>query len=253
MAKVLVTESYLTAIANAIRNKLGGSAAYKPSQMADAISSIPTGGSGKPEQTKNATPSETAQTIKPDSGYTLSSVTVGAISSTYVGSGVARKSSSNLTASGATVTVPAGYYSSQASKAVAAATQATPSISVSSAGLITASATQTAGYVTAGTKSATKQLSTDSGSTVTPTKSSQTVSVSGKYMTGNVVVNAIPAAYITTTDATAGAGDILSGETAYVNGSKVTGTLQVHNYYTGTGDPSSATGNNGDLYLKVNS
>ena len=38
-------------------------------------------------------------------------------------------------------------------------TQATPSISVSSSGLITASATQSGGIVTAGTKSATKQLS----------------------------------------------------------------------------------------------
>lgn len=36
--------------------------------------------------------------------------------------------------------------------------QATPSISVSSDGLITASATQTEGYVVAGTKSATQQL-----------------------------------------------------------------------------------------------
>lgn len=38
-------------------------------------------------------------------------------------------------------------------------TQATPDISVSSSGLITASATQSGGIVTAGTKSATKQLS----------------------------------------------------------------------------------------------
>ena len=38
-------------------------------------------------------------------------------------------------------------------------TQATPGISVSSSGLITASATQSGGIVTAGTKSATKQLS----------------------------------------------------------------------------------------------
>ena len=41
-------------------------------------------------------------------------------------------------------------------------TQATPTITVSSSGLITASATQTAGYVNAGTKSATKQLTTQS-------------------------------------------------------------------------------------------
>ena len=88
---------------------------------------------------------------------------------------IATKTSSNLTASGATVTVPAGYYSTQATKSVATATQATPTISVnSSTGLITATATQTAGYVTAGTKSATSQLAVETwiltledGSTVT--------------------------------------------------------------------------------------
>lgn len=68
-------------------------------------------------QIKTATPTESQQTISPDSGYDgLSSVTVGAVSSTYVGSGVARKSSSDLTASGLTVTAPVGYYASAASK-----------------------------------------------------------------------------------------------------------------------------------------
>ena len=42
MAKVLVTEDYLSAIGNAIRGKLGGSTQYTPGQMASAISSIPT-------------------------------------------------------------------------------------------------------------------------------------------------------------------------------------------------------------------
>lgn len=44
MSKVLVTESYLSQIANAIRSKLGGSAEYRPSDMGAAILSIPTGG-----------------------------------------------------------------------------------------------------------------------------------------------------------------------------------------------------------------
>lgn len=42
MSKVLVTESTLTDIANAIRSKLGVQTQYRPGQMAAAILSIPT-------------------------------------------------------------------------------------------------------------------------------------------------------------------------------------------------------------------
>lgn len=45
MSKVLVTESYLTAIGDAIRNKNGSTSQYKPSEMAGAINDIPTQGS----------------------------------------------------------------------------------------------------------------------------------------------------------------------------------------------------------------
>lgn len=100
---------------------------------------------------------------------------------------IASKTASNLTASGATVTVPAGYYASQVSKSVATATQATPSISVDSAGKITASATQTAGYVAAGSKSATKQLTTQAAQTITPGASNKTIA-SGKYLTGTQTI-----------------------------------------------------------------
>lgn len=71
---------------------------------------------------------------------------------------------------------------------MAAATQATPGISVSSNGLITASATQGAGYVAAGTKSATKQLPTHSGGTYQPRTYTYTAASSGSYLTGNVNV-----------------------------------------------------------------
>ena len=67
------------------------------------------------------------------------------------------------------------------------ATQATPSISVSSAGLITASATQTAGYVSAGTKSATKQLTTQAAQTITPGTANKTIA-SGRYLTGTQTI-----------------------------------------------------------------
>lgn len=44
MSKVLVTESYLTDIGNAIRSKNGGTTKYKPSEMAAAINGITTQG-----------------------------------------------------------------------------------------------------------------------------------------------------------------------------------------------------------------
>lgn len=93
------------------------------------------------------------------------------------------KTASDVTSSGATVTIPAGYYASSVSKSVSTTTQATPTISVSATGLITASATQTAGYVSAGTKSATKQLAVQTEQTITPSTSNKTIS-SGLYLTG---------------------------------------------------------------------
>ena len=74
-----------------------------------------------------------------------------------------KRTEADLSASGPTVTAPAGYYPEQVQKAVPSATQATPSIAVDANGLITATATQGAGYVAAGTKSATKQLAVYDG------------------------------------------------------------------------------------------
>ena len=108
---------------------------------------------------------------------------------------------------------------------MADSTQGTISISVNTSGRVTASLTQTAGYVAEATIRGATQLSTQAAKTVTPTKSSQTAVASGRYTTGAVTVAAIPAEYITTTDATATAADIRTGKTAYVNGTKVTGSI----------------------------
>lgn len=67
-------------------------------------------------------------------------------------------------------------------------TQATPQISVSSGGLITVSATQSGGIVTAGSKSTTQQLTTQGAKTVTPGTAAQTAVASGRYTTGDVDV-----------------------------------------------------------------
>lgn len=179
---------------------------------------VPTGGATL--QNKSATPTESVQTITADSGYDgLSSVEVGAISSTYVGSGIDTRSSGDLTVSGATVTAPAGYYAAAASKSIASGSAATPAttitanptISVSAAGLITATAsasqnvtpTISAGYVSSGTSgtitvsgSKTQQLTTQAAKTVTPTESEQTAVASGVYTTGIVKVGAISSTYV---------------------------------------------------------
>lgn len=147
-------------------------------------------------QSKTATPSETSQLIEPDTGYDgLSDVTVSAIPSDYIGSDITVDPTP--TASGAVVTIPEGYYSEQTTKSVATATQATPSISVNSTtGVITATSTQTAGYVTSGTKSTTEQLTTQAAKTVTPTESEQTAVAANVYTTGIVKVGAISSTYV---------------------------------------------------------
>lgn len=117
-------------------------------------------------QTKSETytPTETAQTdaIAADNGYDgldTVNITVGAISSTYVGSGITQRTSSDLSASGATVTAPAGYYASSASTSVSSGTAGTPTATkgtVSSHSIsVTPSVTNSTGWITGSTKTGT--------------------------------------------------------------------------------------------------
>lgn len=82
----------------------------------------------------------------------------GADGTLYTGS-IASKSSSDLTASGATVTAPAGYYASNATKTVASGTEGTPTASKGTvsnhAVTVTPSVTNSAGYISGGTKTGT--------------------------------------------------------------------------------------------------
>lgn len=177
-------------------------------------------GGGTYQAKEHITPTESSQTITADQNYdALSSVQIDPISSTYVGSGITRRSSSDLTASGDTVTVPAGYYASQGTKAVASGTAGTPTATkgtVSNHSVsITPSVTNTTGYITGSTKS---------GTAVTVSASELVSGSETKTQNGTFDVT---------------------------NLASLTVAIPIQHYYTGSSTPSSSLGENGDIYLQT--
>lgn len=143
-------------------------------------------------------------------GQILSGYSAYADGTLYSGS-IVTQTGSSLTVSGDTVTVPAGYYASNVSGSVDAGSAttpttsitATPTITVSTGGLITASVsasssitpTVVAGYVSSGTAgtvtasgSKTSQLTVKGATTYTPSTSAQTIA-SGTYLTGTQTIS----------------------------------------------------------------
>ena len=180
----------------------------------------------------SVTPTESSQTIGGNEYVMQGPVTVSAIPSNYVGSGITQRSSSDLTASGATVTVPSGYYSAQASKAVASGSAGTPTASkgtVSNHAIsVTPSVTNTTGYITGGTKTGTA-VSVSASELVSGTYS---VTSSGTKDVTNYASASVPAGTAGTPTATKGSVSnhaisvtpSVTNTTGFITGSTKTGT-----------------------------
>ena len=139
-----------------------------PVYLGDKKVSIFAGAGAAKMQGKTVTPTESQQTVTPDTGYDgLTKVTVGAVSSTYIGSKVTKKSAQ----------------------------------------------------------------------TYIPGTSDQTIG-SGQYLSGAQTIKG---------DSNLVGSNILSGKTIF----GVPGSVVIQRYYTGSSEPSSSTGSNGDLYLQT--
>ena len=126
---------------NVTQNGTYNASTYDISGFNTVNVNVPTGGATLQTKSATYTPTESQQTdsILPDTGYDGMSqvdVTVNAISSSYVGSAITRRSSSDLTVSDATVTAPSGYYSASASTSVASGTVVPPA-SITEIGTVT--------------------------------------------------------------------------------------------------------------------
>lgn len=209
-------------------------------------------------QSLTVTPTEASQTITADSGYDgLSSVQINAISSSYVGSGITRRSSSDITMTNANVEIPTGYYADDVTYSV-------PSAAIDNESLYYSAGHGTLriqfDVVNAGYISGSKSILIDSFTGdmnvinsdvhITPTTSQQVAADYGTFaMSGQVIVDAMPTGAVT-------APSSISGTTATVttgtNTLTLTKTVSVTPSVTTAGYVSSGTAGNSSVSLTAN-
>lgn len=222
------------------------------------------GASGVKLQSKTVTPSENTQTVNPDSSYdALSSVTVEAISNTYIGSSVTKKSAATYTPGTSDQSIASGQYlnGTQTIKGDSNLTAANIKSGVKIFNV-------TGSYAGSSSGGNTPNLQTK---TVTPSESTQTVSPDSGYDgLSKVTVNAISSTYIgsdvtkksaatyipKTTDQSIASGQYLSGtQTIKGDANLVAGNIKsgvsifgVTGTYAGGGSSGGSGNNNVEAY-----
>lgn len=180
---------------------------------AGTVSGVSGGGNYQLEPTKTVTPTKSQQTHTPAEGfYGIESFIVNAIPEIY-------QDVSSVTATAEDVLATKVIVTKDGT--IIAGTMVNNGAVTKVLDATTITYTIPKGYHS-GTGTVSITLETKS---VTPTKAQQTVAPSAGKVLSEVVVEAIPAEYITTNDATATAADVLEGETFYQGGSKKTGTM----------------------------
>ena len=238
---------------------------YLGSDAVDMQGGFVTGGaSGVKLQSKTVTPSENTQTVNPDSSYdALSSVTVEAISNTYIGSSVTKKSAATYTPGTSDQSIASGQYlnGTQTIKGDSNLTAANIKSGVKIFNV-------TGSYAGSSSGGNTPNLQTK---TVTPSESTQTVSPDSGYDgLSKVTVNAISSTYIgsdvtkksaatyipKTTNQSIASGQYLSGtQTIKGDANLVAGNIKsgvsifgVTGAYTGGGSSGGSGNNNVEAY-----
>ena len=201
---------------------------------------------------KIVTPTETAQTAVASYRWTTGPISVAAISSTYVGTGVTTRSAADITKSTNEITAPMGYYSQSATYTVPTYSHTSPSIGfTSSTGIIEATHTakdvmqnwgMLTGYTTTSSEYA---LTTQAGQTFYPSTTDQTI-LRYRWLTGSQII-----ASVTTSNLTAA--NIAEGVTVQVgdidNASRITQVTGTHSGATSYTATISGSGNSGYCYI----